>query len=275
MLIPNETHKRGNSDKITRYGWTLADEPGELRWIKKERLRIDHSYQRDAVQTDPKVKRIASEWSWVACGALIVALRDKSYFVIDGHHRASAAMKRSDISTLPCIVFRSSGAKDEASGFLRANKHRKPMSSIDSFKALVTSGSDDAKFVQELVQSRGLVVKQTGKGNFSAPGILLKLAQLDRARAKRVFHLAADICLPGGIHNEILKGLAMLDARLVEGSISDRRIRDRLIAVGRAELIRSMAQAKAFRGIGGERVLAEGLLNAINHRLRIKVEANL
>ena len=88
-----EVHSVGNKDKIERYDWKLLDQPGELRMLNKKVLRVDEQYQREA--TEPKVKEIARAWSWLACGALLVAERDGVYFVFDGQHRALAALRRS------------------------------------------------------------------------------------------------------------------------------------------------------------------------------------
>jgi hypothetical protein len=274
MLMINETSAKG-ADKIKLYGWKIADAPGQLRTIDKALLQVDETYQRDVKDRDVKVYAMASQWSWVACGVLIIGHRNGTFFVIDGQNRLRAALKRSDIRELPCIVFETSNTKQEAEGFLRANKHRKPMTAIQAFKASVTAGDEVAIFVAELVAKRGCVVRANQAGSFAAPGVLMQIASHDRDRATRAFNLAADICLPDIIHSEIIRGLAFLDARLASGNISEARIRSRLCQIGRSEILRSIAAAKASRRVSGDRVRAEGILNALNHKLRNKIEANL
>lgn len=273
MLTPNEKGTK-NIDKVKLYGWQIADKPGEILWLNKTILEIDNEYQRDAKDDDSKVLRIASEWSWIACGALIVANRRGRYYVIDGHHRVRAAMKRSDIEMLPCVVFESTDQKQEAEGFIRANKNRKPMSAVDSFRALLMAGNQEALMLESLVRSRGLRVGPTGKGMFSAPGAMLDLLKADPVRATHAFNLAADICNNEGIHQEIIRGLFALDSRLNRTSIQDRRVRQRLLEIGRTAILDSIAKAKAFRGVSGSRVWAEGIFIALNHRLRNKFEAD-
>ena len=91
-------------DKVQRYGWVTAHAQGRFEMINKRLLNVNTEiYQREASKT--KVLELASNWSWIACGALIVADRDGVYWVADGQHRKLAADKRSDIKELPCMVF--------------------------------------------------------------------------------------------------------------------------------------------------------------------------
>lgn len=261
-------------DKMSRYNWSLADEPGEMMWIHKDALEVDMSYQREVKDTDAKVKRLAREWSWVACGALTVADRgDGRYFVIDGQHRARAALKISAVSKLPCVVFRTVGGQEEAAGFLRANKNRKPMAAIQAFKAMLKTGDKDAVFVQSLLDEHGLQLAAGGKSPhiFQAPGVILQIAARGHAHARRVMAAAFVACEGEQIHNEVLKGLAHIDASSDDTTILN-RLTPRLRKLSREEILRGIANAKAFRGAGGDKVCSEGILNAVNKGLRNKIE---
>src|SRR4051812_44439221 len=100
--------------KVEKFGWIIVDKRGVAMDIPKCSLHVDKSYQRDALGSS-KILRIAREWSWIACGRLIVGIRpDGSYVVIDGQHRKLAADKRSDIADLPCEVFEVLGPSQEA-----------------------------------------------------------------------------------------------------------------------------------------------------------------
>ena len=271
MMHMNETVK-GGFDKATRYGWMIKDEPGRLMMLDKAALEVDASYQRSA--TAGKVKRIAAEWSWLACGALVVADRgDGRFFVIDGQHRALAAMKLSAVRQLPCVVFQTEGSREEASGFLRANRDRKPMTATQAFAAMVTAGDGDALFVQSMLCEHGFSVGDDGKSAsaFQAPGALLKLARRDHAHARRVFAATLAACTGGKPHSEIMRGLAWIDISADDPGLLP-KMSPRLRALGRDELLRGVVNAKAFRGVGGEKVCGEGILNAYNHRLRNKIE---
>ena len=95
---------RIGGDKIKRYGWTVQDEPGDMRLLHKDKLQIHPAYQRDLVAQ--KVSEISAAWSWIALGALVVGERGGEFWVIDGQHRAAAAKRRSDTTHLPCVVFK-------------------------------------------------------------------------------------------------------------------------------------------------------------------------
>jgi len=71
--------------KVDRYGWTIKDQPGFMKEINKSLLNVDMQYQRHANKS--KVLTISSEWSWIACGVVVVAFRDGKYWVMDGQHR--------------------------------------------------------------------------------------------------------------------------------------------------------------------------------------------
>jgi hypothetical protein len=143
--IPNGSDTK--LTKIERYGWKLYDQPGELKLINKRKLNVDHVYQRDASRS--RIRSIASDWSYVACGAIIVADRMGQYFVIDGQHRVLAANSRADIELLPCIVFKSVGVQKEAGGWIKVNTRRRQPCSIDQFKAMIVSGDEDAIYLDE------------------------------------------------------------------------------------------------------------------------------
>lgn len=136
-MLASEQNAKG-SDKIERYGWKVRDEKGNLEWLPKNNLHIDKAYQRNL--SEEKRLRIASNFSWIAFGALSVALRpDGTFWIIDGSHRHAAAMSRSDIKDVPCVLFSTVGdGVDEANGFLALNTARKPLEYLDKFNALCT-----------------------------------------------------------------------------------------------------------------------------------------
>ena len=268
----NET-TANNVDKMARYNWRIKDAQGEMRMIDKSLLKIDDSYQRNVGDSDAKIKRIAANWSWVACGALIVANRGGQLFVVDGQHRARAAMKLSSVRELPCIVFDSDGEMGEAEAFLRANKDRKPMTAIQAFKAMVAAGDKDAVFVKDLLAMHGLRVTQGPKtpGAFQSPGVILGIAKRGHDAASRVLSASIAACSGGAMHGEVIKGLGWIDTMAKDDSLLPKMC-PRLSRIGRDSILHSIASAKAFRQAGGEKVCGEGVLNAYNHRLRNKIE---
>jgi len=110
----NEEKTAQSHDKTARYAWTIKNAPGEFLMIPKSELEVDHAYQRDRIN-QRRVEELARAWDWIACGCLVVALRDDNkWFVVDGQHRKLAADQRSDIRELPCLVFETAGRREEA-----------------------------------------------------------------------------------------------------------------------------------------------------------------
>src|SRR5262249_9072390 len=122
--------------------------------LDKRLLNVDPSYQRD--QTLSACRDMAREWCWMACGALVVALRpDGRYYVVDGGHRWCGAMLRADITELPCLVFPANDIKDEARGFYLCNNNRKPVQSINKFRSLLKMGDPTTNEVNDLLREAG------------------------------------------------------------------------------------------------------------------------
>lgn len=270
MLQINETGTNGG-DKSHMYGWQIVDAKGEMMWIDKRRLAVDPEYQRDVQDADMKVKRIAASWSWAACGVIIVARRDGLFFVVDGQHRVRAAMKLSAVQTLPCIVFESEGVGDEAKAFLRANKDRKPMTAMQSFKAMNVSVDPNAEFVNAMLDRAGMKVGNNGvKGAIQCVGALLGVAKLGHDRCQTVFDAAVAVCGSQALHSDIIKGFDYIYGRTDAATVV--KAAKKLQTIGREDVLKSIAAAKAYRLAGGVIPCGEGILNAYNHRMRHKIE---
>ena len=77
-----ETTAQGN-DKNTLYNWTIRNAPGEFLMIHKNELEVDPAYQRNRIN-QRRVDALTRTWDWIACGCLVVALRDDNkWFVMD------------------------------------------------------------------------------------------------------------------------------------------------------------------------------------------------
>ena len=72
------------ADKVTRYNWTIKNARGEFLMIDKTELEVDPAYQRNRIN-QRRVDELCRAWDWIACGCLVVALRDDNkWFVMDG-----------------------------------------------------------------------------------------------------------------------------------------------------------------------------------------------
>jgi hypothetical protein len=257
--------------KIERYGWIVKDTPGVMMLIDKRELQVNHEYQRHLVPF--KVTEMSARWSWVACGTLTVGMRAGQAWVIDGQHRLAAALRRSDITNMPCIVFDLDSIQDEARGFLSSNTLRKTMTAVDKFRASVVAGDEAAIQFAKLCDELGLTITATGNSPNS-----LKAATWGRDRMEEspsdtriVLTLAADIALADGIHvsERLLQGLWYIHRNTNE-NLLDAKLRQRIKKIGAKRLLVAVQEARNFFDKSGERIYATGMLQAINKGLRQK-----
>ena len=141
ILENNEKHKKDGSDMVDRYKWVVKDKQGELSMVNKNLLSIDPTYQRKASQ---------ELLSWLESGrglvgVITISRRNNTLYVVDGQHRVMAAMKRSDITHLPAIIFENDAVKAEAQAFINSNVNRGSLKMIEKFNALLRAGDKHAE----------------------------------------------------------------------------------------------------------------------------------
>jgi hypothetical protein len=239
--------------------------------IHKNDLNIDHSYQREETN-QTKVLEISGAWSWIGCGAILVAVRpDGTWFVFDGQHRVLAARKRFDVQILPCMVYECDSIKQEAVGFLISNDQRKPVTAIAKFKSLVMAEDEIAMHVRDSLARHNLEVSKTA----SKPGQIkcVKRCQVMCASDASAF----DRALAVGV--EMCEGVCPINDDLLQALFSchrkyklldDRRFVRRVLDVGPIEVCEAIRKTHAYRGKGGDRTVRDGMLLAVNKGLRNK-----
>jgi hypothetical protein len=268
------SHERiggGKVTKIDRYNWIIQDSPGRFQMINKDYLTIDNTYQRNTTRT--KALAIAREWSWIACSTITVALRNGEYYVIDGQHRVSAAMRRSDIDDLPCLVFDVVEIAQEAKGFLTANTQRKPIYAHEKLRAMIVVGNQEALLVQELCELADRTITYNSSANtVGCCSAMLRWAKLDPSKLKNLWPLILMICEGNPLHNRILDGLMYIEERMPNGdSLTDKKWKHRLLKIGYTAFLDAAAKATSFFSAGGAKPWAIGMLEAINKGLREKL----
>lgn len=244
----------------------IKDKQGEFRMIDKNLLRIDKKYQRDT--REARVKKIASNWSWAAFGALSVADRNGDYYVFEGQHRAAAAMKRDEITELPCMVFQMESEVKEAEGFLTSNTVRCSMRAIEKFKALIETNNKEAKILQELIEGSGRrITVKSSSASVACVAILMRFARLHPETLKRVWPLVATLCEGRPIIDRIVSGLVYLETQMPYGgaSIMDKYWSDRILRLGYDEIDRGAKQGAVFYVRGSNKAWGMGILQVINH----------
>ena len=199
-------------DRVTRYNLEMRNAPGEFLMIPKTELEVDSAYQRNKIN-QRRVDTLTRTWDWIACGCLVVALRDDNkWFVMDGQHRKLAADQRSDIRDLPCLVFETTSRREEAVSFLAINQGRVGVGSLDRYRAQLLSGDKTAYAVESLLKSTGHRAGDTPSARtVSCVACLYNLANEDRARFERLWPLLAELHPDGPMTDAVIRGLWTVD----------------------------------------------------------------
>lgn len=267
--LASEKTIRTQVDKVSQYGMTITDKPGSFREIPKGELWIDDRYQRDL--SPLRVKELGRHWSWIACGAIIVAARRSGgWYVIDGQHRVAAALRRSDITNLPCLVFDTVEIIEEAIGFLQANVMRKPPPMSQRFKALLITNDEVAREVQRFAEFCGREIGQTtGPTTLGCVQECQRAIRADRAAFRRVSAVIKEVTSGYAMTNAVVGGFCYLEAHLPDGeTLSSKRWTSRIIDIGLESFLIGIQRACVYRGHGGPKIWAEGIANVINAGLR-------
>lgn len=136
---------------------TLGPKP-ELRWVKLTELYIPTEYQRSTQSEASRrsIGRLTANFNWSECGALIVCplkgAKPPQYAVIDGQHRVKAALGRSDIGEMPCMVLAEKITKEQAKNFIAINMNRVSLNPLAAFHARVVAADGDAVAVAALLE---------------------------------------------------------------------------------------------------------------------------
>ena len=262
-------------DKVNRYNWKMSNSPGELVWLPKSILNIDHRYQR-APKHVSKINQIAKNWNWVSLAAIVVAQRpDKTYWVVDGQHRVIAAMQRSDVDQLPCLVHQMNNVSHEAEAFIDTNTGRKPVQFIEKHKAAIMSGDAVAAAVQKLIDDGGKRICATSSvpNGIKSIGLLSKLVTSSNEELQRVWPLVCNITDGKYCSERIIDALVYIEKKMPGNqSITDTKWASRLMDIGNEELMRAAGEGAAFFSKGGAKAWAVGIVNRLNKGLHNKLE---
>lgn len=258
--------------KIAKHGWVLKDAPGKLQHIAKTRLIVDHDYQRSL--SAERVARISRAWSWIACGALVVAERNGLFYVVDGQHRYQAAINRADVDTLPCLVFESEGQEMEARGFYDINMGRKAPSLIDQMRAAAIGGDETVRALHKMLASDGYTFIDKGTHrtmrSVSCPGAFLALARRNMSALTELWPLLVELHRGAAIGDRITRALAWIQANASE-SIFSAKWHDRICELDPQVLEDACRKASLLLGKGGEAVWGRAALDVINKGRRAKL----
>jgi hypothetical protein len=265
-------------DKVARYKWLSRNSPGQLQYVAKSLLNVDARYQR--ALNNAKRLRIASSFNWAAFGVLIVARRDDgSLWVIDGQHRLMAAQSRSDVQEVPAVIFEfGANLVDEATDFLIANKDRKPLTGVDSFKAMVVSEDPIALEVQRMIHDAGRTVGESTPiaRRIRCVKAMCNCMSANAEAMRRIWPLIVELMGEHDLDNRLVQGMHWLECHLTDPtgnprSLTELETQRKLVAAGYTAVLRAIGDAAAYFNRGGQVVFARGILKVVNHRRRIRL----
>ena len=265
----NEEYVNESTTKIQQYGWTVKNDKGVFMLLNKNVLLIDRNLQRSSSK-QVNVLKIASEWSWVACGTLTVRNRDGAYYVIDGQHRKEAAMKRADITELPCMVFSVDSKTKEAEAFIDINKNRLNVLAPDRYKCSLITGDKDSLFVNSLLLKYGYTIGSCASSNVvSCVQILLNCAKQNSDLLERLWPLIVDVFNRQPILSNVVKGLWVYESNVGRHhrSLLDKARSAKLIKVG-PELIDLQLKKQALMD---GMYTVENRIKAINNVMKLNL----
>lgn len=135
--------------------------PGELVWLPVEALRIDPRYQRPILAAGRRtIRAIIEGFSWAKFSPIVVGARAGGlYAIIDGQHRATAALTHGGITHVPCLVIHG-GAAVEASAFAIINGQVTGITSTQIHIARVMGGEPDALEIDRVCKAAGVRISR-------------------------------------------------------------------------------------------------------------------
>lgn len=223
---------------------------GKIEVVALSDLKVDPIYQRDL--TAQFVERLAEKWDIVTAGTIVVSRRPGGdLYIVDGQHRAAAAVRAGETHILAQVVNEPS-AEEEARLRLKGNVKRTDRV-FEVFRARLASGDEVALSIQRILgefDTQINMVPTLGSG-INAVSAVEKLYRLDDG-VSLIVVLTMLKKLFGEIRPEIassdlLKGLTWFLGQ--HGDAVDMERFERLLKVaGPAALNRSARAHKASLG---------------------------
>lgn len=148
-------------------------------------LRVDRGYQRElGARSRALIRAMVSGWDWTLVQSITVApLPGGLWELIDGQHRALAALTHGAIQVLPAVIAPAGERADAARAFVALNARRVPITPANALKAAIAAGDPTALIVRGAAEAAGarLLFAPPGRpfraGECLAAGALLDLAR--------------------------------------------------------------------------------------------------
>lgn len=261
-----------NLTKESVYGWGSVPVAHERLMIPKAMLLLDRSYQRQPIEA--KVLSIARSYDARLAGTITVARRDGRFYVIDGGHRVAAAMRRSSVDLMDCLVIDSTGPQMEAELFVKCNTMRKPVTAIEKFNAKVMYGDPVATTVAKLVEQSGRKVDRNQ--SHLHIGCIGKVEEYVRQHGEafvELWPLIVELMQGEVFDQQLMRAITGLHLRLRTKDAADAkqpgllRWRERVLNAGYAKLFAEVKRAYAM-GARTDRQWGEFIATTLDYRCR-------
>lgn len=135
-----------------------AGKQPQLAFLSLSSLRVDDRYQRRIERRGLKtIQRIVDEFDWNRFAPLVVARvpgKEELYTIIDGQHRATAALLRG-IDKVPCAIVDASAA-EQPGIFAAVNGNVTPITIFQMFKAARAAKQEWALDIDRACAAAGL-----------------------------------------------------------------------------------------------------------------------
>ncbi|HEY0832503.1 MAG TPA: DUF6551 family protein [Azospirillum sp.] len=142
----------------------LGDRP-EFVWLPVEWLFVDGIYQRamTSAKSRKTVRTIVERFSWAKFTPLVVTEIGDGYAsgqfaVIDGQHRAAAAILHPLVTEVPAWVVDAPEARQQAQAFVGINGDRTGLTPLQLFKGQVAAGDPHAVAVARICEQAGITI---------------------------------------------------------------------------------------------------------------------
>lgn len=228
--------------------------------LKPSVLKFDHSYQRAPLKAH--LGRLVAQFDPSLVGALVVSRREDGDYVIDGQHRALAAVEAGlGEQAVDCVTHLDLTRGEEAALFLRLNRERKAVSRVSEWGAALLSGEPRVLAQAAGIERAGWRVNPLSgaNGQISAVSSLARLRRLDPGEERdltfRTLRLLTDAWGMGKDvgNGHLIEGVGMFVSRFGD-SIDLGPLADKLRKAMTEKDI--LGKARALRGATGGTVAA-------------------
>jgi len=128
--------------------------------VPKDLLRVDPRYQRGAASGRSRelIRKLVDGFQWARFSPIIVAEMDDHYAVVDGQHRAIAALLHPSVESVPCWVVAAADVQAQARVFLGVNRDRNQMQPLQIYKAQLAARDPDALQIDAVCRAAGITL---------------------------------------------------------------------------------------------------------------------